>query len=71
MAGNRLASPNCGGAKEPSHYICAGSVFVTDYPSAVKPFYMRQNDDNTDTVACVDMLVPGVCELAGGSLRYL
>jgi hypothetical protein len=46
----------------------AGSVCVTDYPAAVKPFYMRRNDD--ETVACVDLLVPGVCELAGGSLRY-
>jgi hypothetical protein len=46
----------------------AGSVCVTDYPAAVKPFYMRRNDDKT--VACVDLLVPGVCELAGGSLRY-
>lgn len=45
-----------------------GSVCVTDYPEEVKPFYMRQNDDGR-TVACVDMLVPGVCELAGGSLR--
>lgn len=48
---------------------CAGSVCVTDYPAAVKPFYMRRNED--ETVACVDLLVPGVCELAGGSLRYV
>eukprot|EP01134_Creolimax_fragrantissima_P004753 CFRG4753T1 len=52
---------------------CKGSVFVTDYPSSIKPFYMLKNDySNSDicgTVACVDMIVPRVCELAGGSLR--
>ncbi|KNC82587.1 asparaginyl-tRNA synthetase [Sphaeroforma arctica JP610] len=47
---------------------CKGSVFITDYPSAIKPFYMLRNDDG-NTAACVDMLVPRVCELAGGSLR--
>ncbi len=43
-------------------------VFVTDYPKSLKPFYMRQND-NKETVACFDLLVPGLGELAGGSLR--
>ncbi|KAI9441417.1 asparaginyl-tRNA synthetase [Lactarius indigo] len=45
-----------------------GPIFVTDYPSAIKPFYMRQNDDGK-TVACFDLLVPHVGELVGGSLR--
>ncbi|KAI0051374.1 asparaginyl-tRNA synthetase [Auriscalpium vulgare] len=45
-----------------------GPVFVTDYPAALKPFYMRRNADE-ETVACFDLLVPGVGELAGGSLR--
>jgi asparaginyl-tRNA synthetase len=45
-----------------------GPIFVTDYPSAMKPFYMRQNDDGK-TVACFDLLVPHVGELVGGSLR--
>ncbi|KZT63665.1 asparaginyl-tRNA synthetase [Daedalea quercina L-15889] len=43
-------------------------VFVTDYPASLKPFYMRLNDDDK-TVACFDLLVPHLGELAGGSLR--
>ena len=43
-------------------------VFVTDYPAAIKSFYMRQNADGK-TVAAADMLVPGVGELIGGSQR--
>jgi asparaginyl-tRNA synthetase len=46
----------------------AGPVFVTDYPATLKPFYMRANDDGR-TVACFDLLVPGIGELVGGSLR--
>jgi asparaginyl-tRNA synthetase len=45
-----------------------GPVFVTDYPTSLKPFYMRLNDDGR-TVACFDLLVPRVGELVGGSLR--
>ncbi|XP_023572502.1 probable asparagine--tRNA ligase, mitochondrial isoform X2 [Octodon degus] len=45
-------------------------VFVTDYPLALKPFYMRDNEDGPPhTVAAVDLLVPVVGELFGGSLR--
>lgn len=43
-------------------------VFVTDYPKEIKSFYMRQNDDGK-TVAAMDLLVPGVGELIGGSQR--
>ncbi len=43
-------------------------VFVTDYPKEIKAFYMRMNDDNK-TVAAVDLLVPGVGEIIGGSQR--
>lgn len=43
-------------------------VFVTDYPKEIKAFYMRLNDDNK-TVAAVDLLVPGVGEIIGGSQR--
>mgnify|MGYP005872601095 CR=1 FL=1 len=43
-------------------------VFVTDYPKAIKSFYMRVNGDGK-TVAAADMLVPGVGELCGGSQR--
>lgn len=51
-----------------SEVLIKGPVFVTDYPSTLKPFYMRSNDDGR-TVACFDLLVPHVGELAGGSLR--
>ncbi|XP_070554004.1 asparaginyl-tRNA synthetase-like isoform X2 [Ptychodera flava] len=44
-------------------------VFVTDYPACIKPFYARENQDDPATVAAVDLLVPGVGELFGGSLR--
>ena len=43
-------------------------VFVTDYPRDIKAFYMRQNEDGK-TVAAMDLLVPGVGELIGGSQR--
>lgn len=43
-------------------------VFITDYPKEIKAFYMRINDDNR-TVAAMDLLVPGVGELVGGSQR--
>lgn len=43
-------------------------VFVTDYPKDIKAFYMRMNDDK-QTVAAMDLLVPGVGELIGGSQR--
>ncbi|MGE5373027.1 MAG: asparagine--tRNA ligase [Solirubrobacterales bacterium] len=43
-------------------------VFVTDYPKEIKAFYMRMNDDGR-TVAAMDLLVPGVGELIGGSQR--
>ena len=43
-------------------------VFVTDWPKDIKAFYMRQNDDG-QTVAAVDLLVPGAGELMGGSQR--
>jgi asparaginyl-tRNA synthetase len=43
-------------------------VFVTDYPKEIKAFYMRMNDDRR-TVAAMDLLVPGVGEIIGGSQR--
>ena len=48
------------------HFKCPVTVF--DYPEAAKPFYMRQNDDGK-TVAAMDVLVPGVGEIVGGSQR--
>ena len=49
-------------------------VTVYNYPKKIKPFYMRQNDDCFDgserpTVAAMDLLVPGIGELIGGSQR--
>lgn len=43
-------------------------VFVTDYPKDIKAFYMRINEDGK-TVAAMDLLVPGVGEIIGGSQR--
>jgi asparaginyl-tRNA synthetase len=43
-------------------------VFLTDYPKDIKAFYMRQNDDGK-TVAAMDLLVPGIGEIIGGSQR--
>jgi len=43
-------------------------LIVTDYPAAIKPFYMRVNDDGK-TVAAMDILVPGIGEIVGGSQR--
>ncbi|MBE6610112.1 MAG: asparagine--tRNA ligase [Ruminococcaceae bacterium] len=43
-------------------------VFVTDYPKEIKAFYMRLNDGGK-TVAAMDLLVPGVGEIIGGSQR--
>ena len=57
---------------EHEKYLCEqvfhGPVFVTDYPKDIKAFYMRQNDDGK-TVAAVDLLLPGVGEIIGGSQR--
>ena len=43
-------------------------IFVTGYPKGIKAFYMRLNDDQK-TVAAMDLLVPGVGEIIGGSQR--
>lgn len=43
-------------------------VFVTDYPKEIKAFYMKLNPDNK-TVAAMDLLVPGIGEIIGGSQR--
>ncbi len=57
---------------EHERYICEevynSPVFVSDYPKDIKAFYMRLNDDNK-TVAAMDLLVPGVGEIIGGSQR--
>jgi len=48
------------------HFQCPVTVF--NYPKEIKPFYMRLNDDDK-TVAAMDLLVPGIGELIGGSQR--
>lgn len=45
-----------------------GAVIVTDYPAEIKPFYMRLNPDGK-TVAAMDVLVPKIGEIIGGSQR--
>ncbi|KAI8920549.1 hypothetical protein BC831DRAFT_515486 [Entophlyctis helioformis] len=61
-----------------SQQLVDGPVFVTDYPASFKPFYMKSSkggDTLSDasapapTVACVDLLMPKMGELVGGSLR--
>ena len=47
---------------------CSSPVFLYDYPRQIKPFYMRVNDDDS-TVRAMDLLVPGVGEIIGGSQR--
>ncbi len=57
---------------EHERYICEkkfnAPVFVTDYPKDIKAFYMRLSDDEK-TVSAMDLLVPGVGEIIGGSQR--
>lgn len=51
-----------------SEVVCKGPVAVTDYPKEIKSFYMKQNDDQK-TVAAMDILVPRLGEIVGGSER--
>eukprot|EP00808_Paulinella_micropora_P011199 g16442.t1 len=59
-------------ASEHERYLCEEHfqkpTIVRGYPMAIKAFYMRQNEDGK-TVAAMDMLVPGIGELMGGSQR--
>jgi len=48
------------------HFKCPVTVY--NYPKEIKPFYMRLNDDNK-TVTAMDVLVPGIGEIVGGSQR--
>jgi asparaginyl-tRNA synthetase len=49
-----------------THFQCPITVY--NYPAEIKPFYMRKNDDGK-TVAAMDVLVPGIGEIVGGSQR--
>jgi asparaginyl-tRNA synthetase len=51
-----------------SEQVVGGPVFILNYPKEIKAFYMRQNDDGR-TVAAMDLLVPKVGEIIGGSQR--
>jgi len=51
-----------------SEQVVGGPVFILNYPKAIKAFYMRQNDDGR-SVAAMDLLVPKVGEIIGGSQR--
>ncbi|NGX31573.1 MAG: Asparagine--tRNA ligase [Chlamydiae bacterium] len=56
---------------EHEKYLCElfkRPVIVTDYPKEIKAFYMRENDDGK-TVGAMDILVPKIGELVGGSQR--
>lgn len=57
---------------EHERYLCEEHfqkpVFVTDYPKQIKAFYMKLNDDGT-TVRAMDLLLPGIGEIIGGSQR--
>lgn len=62
----------CDLQSEHERYLCEehfkGPVVVTDYPKEIKSFYMRQNEDGR-TVAAMDILVPQIGEIIGGSQR--
>ncbi|MEE8059572.1 MAG: asparagine--tRNA ligase [Pseudomonadales bacterium] len=57
---------------EHEHFLCeeyvGGPIIVMNYPKDIKAFYMRMNSDNK-TVAAMDVLVPGIGEIIGGSQR--
>lgn len=59
-------------AKDHELFLCRhvnGPCFVVDWPSAMKPFYMRQNPSKPDITEAYDLLVPNIGELVGGSVR--
>ena len=62
----------CDLQSEHERYICEvhtkKPTFITDYPKEIKAFYMKLNDDGK-TVSAVDLIVPGIGELVGGSMR--
>nr|CUU00425.1 hypothetical transcript [Hymenolepis microstoma] len=68
-----LASETNGFNKEEEQALCIsagnGAVFVTDFPLNQKPFYCSRSPANAMTSAAVDLLIPGVGEMVGGSVR--
>jgi asparaginyl-tRNA synthetase len=61
--------------REHERFLCEAHtfnspVFVTDYPAKIKPFYAKPSEERpNDCVQAVDLLVPGIGELIGGSVR--
>ncbi|XP_037951423.1 probable asparagine--tRNA ligase, mitochondrial [Teleopsis dalmanni] len=65
-------TPNQGFSKEQELFLvshCNTPVFVVNWPKAIKPFYMKTMRNNDDVVEALDLLMPTVGELCGGSLR--
>ncbi|KAK2034834.1 asparaginyl-tRNA synthetase [Colletotrichum zoysiae] len=69
----KFLAKTLGATNDPGAYT---PVFVTHYPREMKAFYMRRSDppasisdESGDTVDCFDLLVPDLCEIAGGSMR--
>lgn len=48
---------------------CNSPVFLIEWPEKIKPFYMKQSSKDSTKVAAMDLLMPDVGELVGGSLR--
>jgi asparaginyl-tRNA synthetase len=59
-------------SSEVEKYICEkiydNATIIYNYPSAIKAFYMKENDDGK-TVQAFDILMPGIGEIVGGSIR--
>ncbi|VDL57534.1 unnamed protein product [Hymenolepis diminuta] len=68
-----VASEINGFNKEEEQALCVsagnGAVLVTDFPPDQKPFYCARSSENAATSAAVDLLIPGVGEMVGGSVR--
>lgn len=67
-----IIKENEGFSKEHEFFLvhhCATPVFVIDWPTDQKPFYMAQTKQNPNRVYALDLLMPSVGELCGGSLR--
>lgn len=65
-------TPNEGFSKEQELFLvehCKSPVFVVDWPADQKPFYMKQSREDPSLVHALDLLMPTVGELCGGSLR--